>query len=370
MPLLETLQQVKVELLAGNIRNEAEVCNGIILPILQGLGWPVFSVAVVVPQNSVPTLTPGSSRVVPDYQLCNDGTALIFLEAKRLGAMDGDAEIQLFEQCFHARVSFAVLTDGREWRFYLPFHMSGNQTAYADCKVYTLHLLEQDDEECVGRLDRYLSRERVNQGHHLASAQNDLDATVRASAMQQVLPQAWAELLSGADTSIIETLAEKVSELCGFEPDPNICADFLAKQATGVVNATAPREYLEPVSKPTSAAASLDFVGFSLRGETQVCASAIDVMVQFLTRLAADDPTFLERLESRNPTNRRAVRYVARDRRSLYSTNPEKGESASREVGSGWFVSTHRGPPDIERVVQIACEVANLQFGSDVVISL
>lgn len=367
--LQETVQRIKAGLSVGSFGTEAEVSNGVVLPILQDLGWPVFDVAVVAPQNAVPTLTPHGSRVVPDYQLRDQDTTLVTLEVKRVGGLDANAEIQLFEQTFNNGVRFGVLTDGREWRFYLPFAATGDQVSYADRNVYTLHFLEQDDEECVVRLERYLSRDQVLRGLHLENAQTDLDSTVRVEAMQNVLPKAWEELLLSADASIVETLAGKVSELCGFEPDPDVCAAFLANQIVSVTEVTVSAGDRSPVSA-VAFQTPLESLGFVLRGQTIVCKSGVDVLVQLLRNLASADPTFLERLERRNPTNSRAVRYVARNKSYLYSTNPDKGETASQEIVPGWYVSTHRGLPDIERVIRVSCEVAGLNFGEDVAINL
>ncbi|MBP0633710.1 MULTISPECIES: hypothetical protein [unclassified Cupriavidus] len=79
------------------------------------------------------------------------GKAIAFIEVKQIGQSDG-AERQLFEYAFHAGVPMAVLTDGREWNFFLP----GEQGDYRKRRVYKLDLVERDVRESVERLERYL----------------------------------------------------------------------------------------------------------------------------------------------------------------------------------------------------------------------
>ena len=60
----------------------------------------------------------------------------------------GGAERQLFEYSFHKGVQLAILTDGREWNFFLPAE-HGN---YAERSVYKLDIVERDLSECTLRL--------------------------------------------------------------------------------------------------------------------------------------------------------------------------------------------------------------------------
>ena len=78
----------------------------------------------------------------------------VFIEVKQVGrAVEGDR--QLFEYAFHQGVPLCVLTDGREWSFYLP----GAQGSYEDRRVYRLQLDDRDPGECERVLTPYLARD-------------------------------------------------------------------------------------------------------------------------------------------------------------------------------------------------------------------
>ena len=53
MDLKEHISEIQANLKAGRFINEAAVSQGIILRILQVLGWPVFNAQVVCPEYSV-----------------------------------------------------------------------------------------------------------------------------------------------------------------------------------------------------------------------------------------------------------------------------------------------------------------------------
>ncbi|WP_049762863.1 type I restriction enzyme HsdR N-terminal domain-containing protein [Chloroflexus aggregans] len=174
-------------------RPEAAVSQGILLPTLHELGWPVFDTNVVVPEFSVQ-----GGRV--DFALCNPPRRpLIFIEVKRVGISEG-ADRQLFEYAFHSGVPMAVLTDGQEWSFYLP----GEQGRYDERRVYKLDLLEREIEEAVSRLERYLQYERVCSGEALKSARADYQNVARDREIEATLPRAWASLLEAPDSLLLE----------------------------------------------------------------------------------------------------------------------------------------------------------------------
>ena len=141
----ETVDRIRTSLKSGQYTSEASVSQGVVLPLLQALDWPVFDTSVVTPEYSVE-----SGRV--DYALRETtGRPKIFLEVKRLGQTNtGDR--QLFEYAFHQGVPMAVLTDGHEWSFYLP----GEEGQYEERRVYKLDLLERSPAESTERLHRYL----------------------------------------------------------------------------------------------------------------------------------------------------------------------------------------------------------------------
>ena len=71
------------------------------------------------------------------YVILHQSPCLVFIEVKQVGNIEG-AEEQLFEYAFREGVPIAILTDGREWRF---FHPTA-QGDYRERKVCELNLSE------------------------------------------------------------------------------------------------------------------------------------------------------------------------------------------------------------------------------------
>ena len=217
MPLTEQIEGVKADLRQGKFISEASVSQGIFLPILQELGWNVFDTSLVTPEYSV------ENRRV-DYALCRSSrNPIVFVEVKKVGNLSEAADRQLFEYAFHAGVQMAILTDGQEWSFYLP----GEQGRYDERRVYKLDMLERDTDEVAERLNRYLSYERVCSGKALQAAKSDYQNVAQGREIEKTFPKAWNALLEESDSLLLEMLAEKVADLCGYKPEPSACEKFL-----------------------------------------------------------------------------------------------------------------------------------------------
>ncbi len=226
--LEETLTRIQQSIRRGVFPNEAAVSQGIVLPILNALGWSVFDPSVVSPEYTV------EGRRV-DFALCGrPDQPVVFVEVKRIGQSDG-GDRQLFEYAFIRGVPLAVLTDGQQWDFFLP----AEQGTIDDRRVYRLDLLERSVSECAERFVRYLTFDRVNDGEALKSARADINDQTRSRQIAQALPRALDALIAESDPLLLELLQAKVADLCGYQPDLDTCARFLAQPRTPTVPAPA-----------------------------------------------------------------------------------------------------------------------------------
>lgn len=174
--MLDLLNKIKLRLAQGAFPNEASVSHGILIPLLQRLGWDPAE-----PDQVMPEYASGRGRV--DFALCTSaGRPAVFVEVKGVGrSLDGDR--QLFEYAFHEGVPLCVLTDGREWSFYLP----GGQGSYNDRRVYRLQLDDRSAEDSQSTLRRYLDRERIRTGAALEAATTDYrDAAAKREATRSI----------------------------------------------------------------------------------------------------------------------------------------------------------------------------------------
>ncbi|MDT8436690.1 MAG: hypothetical protein RRA92_08030 [Gemmatimonadota bacterium] len=282
------LSDITSALKSGAFGNEAAIVNGVVLRVLGALGWPVFETRVVQPEFAV-----GRRRV--DLALCEPiGKPAVFVEVKRPGQAE-NGEKQLFECAFHSAIRMVVLTDGQEWRFYLP----GERGDYQERRVYLLDIVEREVAEAAERLMRYLAYDRVRSGEALDAARNDYRKTATRREMVRNLPIAWRELVDEQDELLIELAADKVENLCGYRPGPDDVAAFVSNKVTiagGPLPPTAPPSVTPP---PTGRSTGLQPPYFKLRGTVYQGTSARDVLTKVIERLCAEDASFPERMAAR-----------------------------------------------------------------------
>lgn len=219
MNLNDDIMAIRKGIREGLFSNEASVSQGIVLRILQSLGWPTYDTQIVWPEFSLE-----GKRV--DFALCHpEKSPRIFIEVKNIGKHNtGKAEKQLFEYAFHLGIPMAILTDGPEWHFFLP----AEQGHYQERRVYKLDLLERDSEEIVQRFKRYLQYESVCTASALQAAKDDYQDVKRQREIEEFMPRAWDKLITEPDDLLVELIIEKVESLCGYKPDESLVASFLS----------------------------------------------------------------------------------------------------------------------------------------------
>jgi hypothetical protein len=91
-------------------------------------------------------------------------------------------------------------------------------------------------------------------------------------------------------------------------------------------------------------------------------------LIQVFKELAEREPAFLERFAAL-PKHGRKRRYLAHAREELYPGSPHLANNAY-EVRPGWWVDPHASKAGIERRIKMACEVAGVSYGKDLIINL
>jgi hypothetical protein len=368
MNLANDVEDIREGIRVGRYGNEAAISQGIVLRLLQALGWPTYDTQIVCPE-----FTLGGRRV--DFGLCYPpNKPIAFIEVKRIGQSDG-AERQLFEYAFHEGVPLAILTDGQEWNFFLP----AGQGAYAERRVYKLDILERDLPESVARLERYLSYKQISSGAAVEAATQDYRNVARSRQVASHLPEALSKLVSEEDELLLELVADKVESLCGFKPDLDTVAKFL-REDVAIKSGATPATFVKPTRsfpdriehKEGHTAESVGgpkFVGFTLDGHFVPGRNGRDVLVGVFEALAARDSTFLERFASR-PKHGRTRRYLARSPEKLYPGREDLASEHSFKLKSGWYVGTNVSHAQIERIIEMACEVSNIRLGRELVVNI
>ncbi len=331
MALETTLADVTERLRQGRFPNEQAISQGIVLRLLQELGWDTWDTSIVWPEYQT-----GEGRV--DFALCHPASKpAIFIEVKQPGKAE-DAVRQALEYAFHSGVPFVVLTDGKTWSFYLP----AEQGSYEDRRVYKLDLFERPLSEATETLGRYLARARIESGEVLETARKEYRSRHRLSQARATIPEAWRELVEKGNEDLVELLAGAV-EL----ERANLGAQGYARFAT---------------AEETTRSGKL-----LLRGKAYSYTSAKDAMVIVLRELARDDPSCLERCSRHPDAQGRKRRYIARTPEELYPDREDLRDMRESLPG-GWLVATNLNNVLKKAIIKLATEVAGLTFGKDVVV--
>lgn len=99
------------------IHTEEAVKTSVVLPFLQALGYDVFNPAEVVPEFTADTIGKKGEKV--DYAILRDGDVAILIECKGLSTQLNEKHLaQLYRYFTVTNARFALLTNGREYRFF------------------------------------------------------------------------------------------------------------------------------------------------------------------------------------------------------------------------------------------------------------
>jgi len=354
MTIETTLTDITARLRQGKFPNEQAVSQGIVLRVLQELGWDTWDTTIVWPEFQT-----GEGR--SDFALCHPPSKpAVLIEVKQPGKAE-DSVRQALEYAFHTGVPFIVLTDGRTWSFYLP----AEQGSYEDRRVYKLDLFERPSTEAMEVLTRYLSRTKVESGEALETARKEYRSRNRKSQARITIPEAWRELVEKGDELLVDLLASAVESKAGVRPDDDDVAEFLAGLSSKSVQTQSPevdqrRGVQFPHGKPPRSGK------LEMLGKTHSYHNAKDAMVIVLRELAKRDPSFLERCSQHPDAQGRKRRYIARTAEELYPDRPDLRDCRESLPG-GWLVATNLNNMLKKTIIKLAAEVAGLSFGKDIV---
>jgi len=368
LALVATIESIKDRISKNSYRNESDVREAIVNRVLHDLGWDIYDPSVVSREFTV------EKRRV-DFALftTSSSSPAVILEVKAPNSAD-EGDRQLFEYAFIWGTPFAVLVNGRDWSFYLP----AEQGNYFERRVQKLDLLERKSDDSASILERYLLFDRVRSGSAYSDARSDYQSAARHREAEKTIPRAWDELASQSDQSLIDLIAEKVVSLIGFRPTDEQIEAFL--RAFSRVSGSSPSRSQPPIQKPSiilgdlgskdtsrelSKTPSGRAISFKLFGQTVTKPDAISALIFTLQSLAKREPDFLKKLAIQAPGRTR--NHVSNVRSEVYPGKPDL-EVYTTEISPGWWLGTNIANRDKERLLRIACEVAGIKFGKDLVI--
>ena len=306
--------------------DEANVKQGVILPILNALGWNPFNTNEVRPEYPVQ-----GGNV--DYSLRIHGANKVFLEAKRPSEDLSKHQVQLLNYSFADGVPLAVLTTGLNWWFYLPLQVG----SWEERRFGVVDLRNPDVSQTADLLIDFLSRENVRSGVAVAYAESLLDRLWQDKKIEEALPRAWTQLITDPHHQLLALLNQKVMELCGWGADQEQIKRFLATVSKPAYAPPNPTPHRLVPSKPKQHNQSVgsyknkSLVGFTVLGSPYQSGDWIELLMTVSERIyQLHTDEFHRTLELKGRKNH----YFCRNPREL----PQDQKWWKPLSGSGYYV--------------------------------
>ena len=329
-------------------QGEEATKQGLILPILQYVGWNPFDVQEVFPEYSVQ-----NGRV--DYSLRVNNYNKVFIEVKKVGEDLERHQEQLLRYAFQHGVKLAILTNGLLWWFYLPLH----EGSWEQRRFYTIDVQSQDSADIVEKLGAFLAKSDVVSGRAVINAENIYNSRQKGEIIAQTLPKAWRKLLSENDDLLAELVAETVEKLCGYKPESTVAIQYLKDISGQAGLLSIPKKFRQRTIVEENIVHQNDLseseigkyntnslaengkpVSFEFDHQTYSVNSWINLLKTFVKLIAERHPNELTKLTS-----------LVGKQRPYFTTNSSLLRKASQIPNSSIYFETHFSANGIMRLI-------------------
>jgi len=204
--LKEAVGAAKELLAEGKVPNERALEHTVVLPILNALGWASQNLDEMLPEYSA-----GSGRV--DWALCDKGEPRLFLEEKAPDQNLSSHEEQLLQYSFAQGIPLSILTNGREWWFYL----SLEEGEWSARRFAMIDITTQDTDRVCSVFTDFLAKEAVCTGSARHTAKKQYDEAREKKRITTELPGIIHNLLASPSEFIVEVFqTEAQADLLSF----------------------------------------------------------------------------------------------------------------------------------------------------------
>lgn len=350
-----TIKEIISSIEKREFLNEAEVTNGIIMRILNSLRWDIFDTTKVKPQYGI------EGKKI-DFALCYpDNKPIVIIEVKALGkAVNTDEQVLIYS--FKTGIPVAILTDGQEWHFYLP----AERGSLTERRFYKLDLLEREPNEIVEILNGYLGYEAIRDGRAFKKAKSDYDRQYKNKEISASIPAAWHKLIQDKDNTLVKLIAEKVADICGYEPTEETIIDFLIglnkPQDTQIeMGIQKPQKNIEP----TSINRNISHDGF--RGVLfnnsifETSRNSIGTLEAILRLAITQFPNALDKIQTQTTGRSRSL--ISKHKSVLYQNRPDLEKDFVKPLPNGWWFGTNYSKREIKKFCEIVETSINDKYG-------
>jgi len=222
--LLKTVvERAADRLREGQVPSEKGVEYLVVMPILTSLGWNPQNIDEMYPEYGV------ENRRV-DWAFLSDGKPSLLLEEKAPDQSLSAHENQLLDYAFKEGVRLAILTNGREWWFYLPLE----EGPWRERRCLTIDLMNQGADEVALQFADFISKQAVTQGLAYERAKQRYDEAREEQRIKEALPATIRGLLSEPSSQVIEFFQNQTQPAVGTLPPTNLVEDALSALFVGI----------------------------------------------------------------------------------------------------------------------------------------
>ncbi len=121
-----------------------------------------------------------------------------------------------------------------------------------------------------------------------------------------------------------------------------------------------------------STSGELESYGFIFNDETFHKKSSLDVLASVFLKFQEQDQSFFEKFSSPEIEHGTSRRYLGRSPGELFPERPDFWDNRKywREISPGWYIDVHESKKSIQNIIRLACNVAGIRLGKDLVINL
>jgi hypothetical protein len=320
-----------IESLKSNKRvdtfDKASTKQAIVIRMLSLLGWDIFDVDEVKPDQAFKT-------VQVDYALRLKNTDTIFIGVEKVGEDLSYHQKELLGGAYKEGITLSVLTNGVAWWFYL----SAGEGSFDQKRFCTLEILKQPPKEVAARLVELLEKSNVSKGKSLKIAES-IQLKRQRKVIEKAMVDAWSRLLTSPPEALVKVFGESVEKLCGYKPDKEMTVSFLSDRLAdpSTEEVTDLKEVAES-KKPTIApryfegrvVSAFAFNDFKCK---------VDSWDGFLLKLC-------EELISKHDDDVEKLLWHSVDNRYYFRENPDELRLPVNIEGTNIFVETHLSAED------------------------
>ena len=216
--LAERLCDVAADYMHGRFATRPDVVDGIVLPLLQHLGWETGDPGVAAPDFSTAAGT-------IDFALCHPpGDPRILIKLGALPESAAAANRHPFDDCSIPALQLAVSDEGRYWELHFP----AGRGSIRNRRFARFDIVDDPHERVAAILDTYLSFHAAKHGEAFREAER----AYGEKRFPAEAPAAWRRCLEGSE--VLRRFLREMKEGTGAPADRKRAQGFILGQIDSI----------------------------------------------------------------------------------------------------------------------------------------